>query len=59
MVEGVIAVDREGKLIVVNPAMTKIFGIEKETVLGRHHLEVFRQTEIGAFCLTCLQKGSP
>lgn len=45
MQSGVIAVDRIGKVILVNPSALSIFGIE-ENIIGKHILEVFRNVEL-------------
>lgn len=39
--EGIHIVDREGTTVIYNEAMEKIEGLEAETVIGKHLLEVF------------------
>ncbi|MBI5206828.1 MAG: PAS domain S-box protein [Candidatus Firestonebacteria bacterium] len=46
MEEGVIALDEKDKLILINPAAEKIFGIKKEDVLGHFPIEVIRNYEL-------------
>ncbi|MDD5583833.1 MAG: histidine kinase dimerization/phospho-acceptor domain-containing protein, partial [Candidatus Omnitrophica bacterium] len=46
MVEGVIAIDKEKKILSINPAVEKIFNISKDQVLGRFFLETIRNNDI-------------
>ncbi|NNL85479.1 MAG: PAS domain S-box protein [Myxococcales bacterium] len=45
MVEGVVVLDLEGRILVVNQRLRELTGIWSE-VVGRHHREVFRQTKL-------------
>jgi len=45
MVEGVIALDSQGRILLMNPAARKIFGLSSGPVEGRAFLEVIRQKE--------------
>jgi two-component system phosphate regulon sensor histidine kinase PhoR len=45
MVEGVVAVDAQGRILAVNPALMALFGIN-EPVGGRPFLEVFRHDQL-------------
>jgi len=44
--EGVFAVDREKQIVTWNAAAAAIFGVSKNSALGRSALEVVRQTEV-------------
>jgi len=46
MIEGVMAVDKAGKIILINSALEKILGIEKFQGLGRSYLEIIRNHKI-------------
>jgi len=39
--EGVILLDREGRVIEINPAAERLCGTRRESALGRHHSEIF------------------
>jgi two-component system phosphate regulon sensor histidine kinase PhoR len=56
MVEGVIAVDGRGRILLMNPAARSIFGLASDAVEGRPLLEVIRQKEfldLIEVCQTC------
>jgi len=46
MVEGVIAIDHRGRILLMNPGVRSIFKLGHERVEGRPFLEVIRQKEI-------------
>ncbi|HHV61656.1 MAG TPA: phosphate regulon sensor histidine kinase PhoR [Firmicutes bacterium] len=46
MVDGVIAVDNESRVMLLNPAACKMFGVSEEMALGRKILEVIRNYEL-------------
>ncbi|MGH7407000.1 MAG: two-component system histidine kinase PnpS [Candidatus Methylomirabilales bacterium] len=46
MVEGVIALDHRGRILLMNPGARAIFGLRQEAVEGRPFLEVIRQKEL-------------
>jgi two-component system phosphate regulon sensor histidine kinase PhoR len=46
MTEGVIAVDRDSKLLSLNRAAENMFGIRSKNVIGRHIYEVIRHAEL-------------
>lgn len=53
MVEGVIATDSRGRILLLNPAARAMFGLSGETVEGRPFLEVIRQKELFDLLETC------
>jgi len=56
MVEGVIAVDRDTKIISLNHAVETMFNIRKEEAQGRLFLEAIRNNDIAEVINTVLQK---
>jgi len=46
MVEGVIALDHRGRILLMNPGARSIFDLHREPVEGRPFLEVIRQKEL-------------
>ncbi|HHW02973.1 MAG TPA: cell wall metabolism sensor histidine kinase WalK [Thermoanaerobacterales bacterium] len=57
MVDGVIAVDNTGRILLVNPMAEKIFNISARNASGRHLIEVIRNYELNEFINTCLKQG--
>lgn len=57
MVDGVLAVDEHGKIILVNPVAEKMFNIDKKEAYGRHLIEVIRNYELNEFINVSLKKG--
>jgi len=57
MVEGAIAVDKDSKVVSVNPAVEKIFSVSKEEVEGKLFLEAFRNNDISELINNVLKKG--
>jgi two-component system phosphate regulon sensor histidine kinase PhoR len=57
MVEGVISVDRETRIISVNSSVEKIFGLVKKDVQGRFFLEVIRNNDIAEIIDKVLKNG--
>ncbi len=47
LVESVVALDHEGKILFVNPAAEKLFGVVGPKTKGRPFLEVLRQSPLG------------
>ncbi len=56
MVEGTIAVDKDTKVLSVNPAIEKIFNISKEEAEGKLFLEAFRNNDISELINNVLEK---
>ncbi|MDP2946026.1 MAG: histidine kinase dimerization/phospho-acceptor domain-containing protein, partial [bacterium] len=57
MVEGAIAVDKDSKVVSVNPAVEKIFSVSKKEVEGKFFLEAFRNNDISELINNVLKKG--
>lgn len=59
MVEGVLVVDRTGRIVSANPAVERIFAIRKTDAEGRLFLEAIRNTDIASVIHEVLKKGAP
>ena len=71
MVEGVIAIDHRGRILLMNPGARAIFGLDREPVEGRPLLEVVRHKDLldlveacqaggmGAHCRREVELGPP
>ncbi len=59
MVEGVVAVDRTGKVLLVNEAARKIFGLDGLSPEGRHLTEVLRNSQVLPAVDETLERGRP
>ncbi|MDI6731317.1 MAG: ATP-binding protein [Candidatus Margulisbacteria bacterium] len=59
MSEGVLAVDREGHIILANPAIEKMFNITEPEVVGKTVREGTRNNEIADIMETSLRDGRP
>ncbi|MDD4980062.1 MAG: ATP-binding protein [Candidatus Omnitrophica bacterium] len=57
MAEGVIAVDKESRILSINPAIEKIFNIIKKDAGGKFFLEVIRNNDISEIINNVLKKG--
>lgn len=57
MVEGVLAVDRDGKIIMMNNAAARLFEVERERAKGRILEEAVRNTDIHNFVRFTLKAG--
>jgi two-component system phosphate regulon sensor histidine kinase PhoR len=57
MVEGVIAVDKETRILSINPAIEKIFNIQTRDVKGRFFLESIRNNDLSELINSVLDKG--
>jgi two-component system phosphate regulon sensor histidine kinase PhoR len=57
MVEGVIAVDRDERILSLNPAVYELLQIDLEQAIGKSIQEVFRNSELLGFIQTVLAKG--
>lgn len=55
MMEGVIAVDTNGRVLFLNQALARIFDINPAEAPGRHLLEVVRQNQLNALLQSALQ----
>ena len=59
MTEGVIAVDVNLKIITVNTAAYKLFGIKDQAIQGQHIRDAFKNPEIENLVLGVLRNGTP
>ena len=59
MVEGVIAIDKDGRVLSLNPTAEKIFNIKKQDAEGRLFLEVIRNNDIFEIISRVLKSGEP
>ncbi len=57
MVEGVIAIDKDARILSINPSIEKIFGISKDESEGRIFLEAIRNNDISEIIDNVLKKG--
>ncbi len=48
LVESIVAIDHQGKLLFLNPAARKLFGVPAGEIKGRPFLEVLRQSPLNA-----------
>ena len=58
MTEGVITLDKEGRLLSINPAAQALFGVDPEHNLGRPLLEVIRNANLGELARHALETGT-
>ncbi len=59
MVEGVLAVDPNEKILRVNAAASRLFGVNANDVCGRRFQEAFRNTELRNFIKQSLESSQP
>ena len=59
MIEGVIVVDKAGRVVSVNPTVEKIFGISRKDVEGKIFLEAVRNNDIAEIINALLKNGKP
>lgn len=59
MLEGVLAVNREGQIIMINTAAASLFEVEKDRANGRTIEEAVRSTDIHRFVRLTLSVGQP
>ena len=59
MIEGVMVIDKDGRVISVNPAVEKAFGAAKKDVEGRFFLEAIRNKDMAELIAQTLKKGEP
>jgi two-component system, OmpR family, phosphate regulon sensor histidine kinase PhoR len=46
LIEGVVAIDHESRVLLMNPASEKLFGLKQKAAIGRPVLEVLRQSSL-------------
>lgn len=59
MIEGIIIIDKTGRIVSVNPTVEKIFGVLKREAEGKIFLEAVRNHDIAEIISEILQKGRP
>ena len=59
MVEGVIAIDKDARILSLNPTAQKIFNIKEQDAEGRLFLEVIRNNDIFEIIQRVLKNGEP
>jgi two-component system phosphate regulon sensor histidine kinase PhoR len=59
MAEGVVAVDAEGRVLLVNPALSRLLGIDAAQARGRGHLESLRHHGLAELVGEVLRGGGP
>ncbi len=57
MIEGVVAIDRDEKLILFNSACEKLFNLSKAQVIGKFFWEVIRHNELNNLLKEAVNKG--
>jgi len=57
MVEGVLAVDRQGKILLVNSAAARFLGVSRESMLGQPLFSIVRHHELHALAHHVLEGG--
>ncbi len=57
LVEGVVAVDHESRILLLNPAAEKLFGVNSQLGRGRPSLEILRQSSLQDVIQRTLQSG--
>lgn len=59
MIEGVLALDRNQKILRINQAAATLLGLQADTVIGRSIQEVLRKPELQRFISEVLQSKNP
>ncbi len=59
LVESIVAIDHEGRLLFLNPAAKKLFGLESGDVKGRPFLEVLRYSRLNDLLKQSLAQHEP
>jgi two-component system phosphate regulon sensor histidine kinase PhoR len=59
MVEGVVVLDRPGRILLLNPAMERMLGCQGADVVGRHWLDVIRQHDLNELIRAVILSGEP
>ncbi|MCK8824664.1 two-component system histidine kinase PnpS [Fuchsiella alkaliacetigena] len=54
--DGVIAVDKDGRIILFNPTAEELFEVKEERILGKYTLEVMRNHKLGTLIMNCMQQ---
>jgi two-component system phosphate regulon sensor histidine kinase PhoR len=59
MVEGVLVLDRAGRMLLLNPAMERMLGDRARRAVGRHWLEVVRQHDLNELIRAVILHAEP
>ncbi|MEW6684539.1 MAG: two-component system histidine kinase PnpS [Nitrospirota bacterium] len=59
MVEGVLVLDRPGRILLLNLAMERMLGCRASEAVGRHWLDVIRQHDFNELIRAVIQSGEP
>jgi two-component system phosphate regulon sensor histidine kinase PhoR len=59
MVEGVLVLDRPGRILLLNLAMERMLGYRAQGALGRHWLDVIRQHDFNELIRAVILNGEP
>jgi len=59
MFDGIIAIDKKRRIILTNPSVEKILGIEQKNTIGQHLMEVVRNHKLMDFFNEVFKKESP
>jgi two-component system phosphate regulon sensor histidine kinase PhoR len=57
MVEGIIVIDKNSRILSINPTVEKIFNIAKQASIGRVFLEVIRNNDMSEIINTVIEDG--
>jgi len=59
MIEGVIVVDKDGRIVSINPTIENMFGVDKKDLYGKVFLEAIRNNDVSDVIANILEKGEP
>ena len=59
MIEGVIVTDKKSRIVSINPAVEKIFGILKQGAKGKFFLELIHNNDIAEVIATVIKEAEP
>jgi two-component system phosphate regulon sensor histidine kinase PhoR len=59
LVEGLVALDHQGRVLFLNPAAEKLFGVQSAEVKNRPFLEVLRHSPLNEILTRCLAEKRP
>ena len=57
VIEGIVAIDKKGKLILCNDAFEKVINYPRDKTLGRFHWEIIRNNQLNELLKETIQKG--
>lgn len=59
MTDGVIAIDREGHILLINPTVEKMFNVRLEEIMGKSVIEVIRNYDLEKLLVGALSRQDP